>query len=364
MSPATLTSFVVAAATLSLVAAQSTYPATPLAQKTFAYPNGIPYQADTDPTLIRGGQFGFNICNSTTQGQTSNCQTNIFNGIDDFCLWAPPEANSVVANTEGEMVAWCTKPGHGTRLIPDGALKGVQWIRTPDYVQAAGYVDQSMINLQGDDYGGEMDPHGADLRGNPLGGLVYTNAWSGDANTYGQAFEWHNFIGSNFFCFKICDPRGAHAADYCQHIYDRIGCTYNAPTNVVNGTFEVCDGDSQDFPGVYTENGVVMTYTQPAESLGPISTMPYTAKVPASSNCVPHASTDLYAALASVHAPAASGSAAAHTGASGSAAHASGSASKTGSAGAPKNTNANAASSVTFSAISLIGSIVAAIYLS
>ncbi|KAJ3549196.1 hypothetical protein NMY22_g969 [Coprinellus aureogranulatus] len=44
-------------------------------------------------------------------------------------------------------------------------------------------------------------------------------------------------------------------------------------------------GDNQDFPGVYTENGQVMTYKQPPEELGAISTMPYQPKVPASSEC-------------------------------------------------------------------------------
>jgi hypothetical protein len=83
----------------------------------------------------------------------------------DFCLWAPSEPDSVIANTEGEEVAWCTKPGHGTRLIPQGALKGVQYIRTPDYVQIAGFIDQTLINIQYGDYGGELDPHGADLVG-------------------------------------------------------------------------------------------------------------------------------------------------------------------------------------------------------
>ena len=33
-----------------------------------------PYQA------LRGPQFGYNICNSTTQGSNSNCQTLIVNG--------------------------------------------------------------------------------------------------------------------------------------------------------------------------------------------------------------------------------------------------------------------------------------------
>lgn len=64
-------------------------------------------------------------------------------------------------------------------------------MRTPDYVQVVGFIDQSQINLQKDDGGGEMDPHGADQRGNPLGGLVFSNAWSTDKNTYKQAKEWH-----------------------------------------------------------------------------------------------------------------------------------------------------------------------------
>lgn len=61
------------------------------------------------------------------------------------------------------MVAWCTKPGHGTRLIPANTLQGVQFIKTPDYVQIAGFIDQTKINILEGDFGGEMDPHGADL---------------------------------------------------------------------------------------------------------------------------------------------------------------------------------------------------------
>ena len=112
----------------------------------------------------------------------------------DFCLWGPPEPNSLIGDTEGESVAWCTKPGRGTRVIPPGALQGVQYMRTPDYVQVVGYIDQSLINIAPEDYGGEMDPHGADLRGNPLGGIVFSNAWSGDNNTYVQAIEWHKYV--------------------------------------------------------------------------------------------------------------------------------------------------------------------------
>jgi hypothetical protein len=81
----------------------------------------------------------------------------------DFCLWAPIEPNSVVGDVEGEMVAWCTKPGRGTRVIPANSLQGVQFMKTPDYVQVVGFIDQTKINIQAGDSGGEMDPHGADL---------------------------------------------------------------------------------------------------------------------------------------------------------------------------------------------------------
>jgi hypothetical protein len=51
-------------------------------------------------------------------------------------------------------------------------------------------------------------------------------------------------------------------------------------------------------PGLYTgSNGQTMTYFQPPESLGPITTVPYTPRVPASSNCVTYHSTDLYPSL-------------------------------------------------------------------
>jgi hypothetical protein len=266
-----------------------------LASKHFDY-NNLPYQADPD-TGVRGTQFGFNRCNSTTENQKSLCQTAIINSIDDFCLWAPPSGPTTISETEQEEVAWCTKPGHGTRLIPAGALKGVQYMKTPDYVQVVGFIDQTQIDLTSDDSGGELDPHGADFRGNPLGGLVYSTAWQGN-NSYEQVIEWHNFMGGSVFCFKICDPAGAHAPDYCQHIYDRIGCAYNAPNNAQTGVFEACAGDNQDFPGVYTDaSGKVQTYTQPAESLGAISSMPYQPKVPASSNCVTYTSSLLYTSL-------------------------------------------------------------------
>ncbi|KAG6844644.1 hypothetical protein H0H87_005095 [Tephrocybe sp. NHM501043] len=103
---------------------------------------------------------------------------------------------------------------------------------------------------------------------------------------------------------RACDPAGANAAHFCEHVFDRMGCLYNAPANAQNGTFESCLGENQDYPGVYTDaSGAVQTFTQPPEALGPITSFPYSPRVPASSSCVQYESSKIYAALANVTAP-------------------------------------------------------------
>jgi len=273
-----------------------------LADKRIPY-NQIPYMVDTT-NGPRGTQQGYNLCNSTTEGPSSLCQTSYLNSLDDFCIWGPIKPDSQIADTEGELVAWCTKPGRGTRVIPSGALTGVQFIQTPGYVQVTGRINQTLINIMHGDSGGEEDPHGADGRGNPLGSLVYTNAFpsnNGNNNSFQQVIEWHNFLGGDQFCFKACDPTGPNAARLCEHVFDRIGCAYNAPAAYQDGVFLKCKGDNQDPPGVFTgADGVVSTYTQPPEAAGVIGTLPYQPKVPATSDCVTYQSAQLYAAAASV----------------------------------------------------------------
>ena len=58
--------------------------------------------------------------------------------------------------------------------------------------------------------------------------------------TYVQVIEWIDFIGSGQFCLKMCNPNDADAAELCQHIYDEVGCSYNALADYghINGTFE------------------------------------------------------------------------------------------------------------------------------
>lgn len=360
---------------VSLVAAQTptttsaaggglaTYPAVPLVSKgPYAYPSGIPYKVDTDTNLIRGTQIGYNICNSTTENQNSLCQTSFLNSLDDFCLWAPPEYGKEVGDVEGSMVAWCTKPGHGTRLIPAGALTGVQFVKAPAYVQVVGFIDQTKINILPGDYGGEMDPHGADLRGNPMGGIIFSNGFTG---SYIQGIEWHNFIGSDSFCLKVCDPNGSDDARFCEHILDRIGCAFNAPNNARNGTFESCDSENQDFPGIYTgADGTVSTYTQPAVSLGPITSMPYTARVPASSNCTPFTSSSIYTSLPQATGVSTAGGASGSASATGaSASRTSGGASSTGSGSGAAKPTSGAESRMAISSVAVVGVVLSMVFL-
>ncbi|KAL0571285.1 hypothetical protein V5O48_010676 [Marasmius crinis-equi] len=354
----------VAVSISGVVAQDNKFPKVPLNDKRFEY-DQLPFRVDTDVGLERGEQYGYNICNSTTVGQSSKCQTAIINSIDDFCLWGPPDPNSEVGSTEGEAVAYCTKPDYGTRLIPRGALQGVQFMKTPDYIQVVGFIDQTQINMKGDDFGGEMDPHGADLRGNPMGGVLYSKAWAGDGK-FKQVIEWHNFMGNNFFCLKACDPAGANQKKFCEHVFDRIGCQFNAPNAAKNGTFESCLGDNQDFPGVYTENGQVVTYTQPPESLGAITSMPYTARVPASSSCSQFQSESLFSALASVT-PSGSGPAATAkpTGSSGGSSQGSGSSGTTsGTAGGAQQTGGNSARTLSIPLVSIVGVVLSAAFFS
>ncbi|KAI0317523.1 hypothetical protein OF83DRAFT_1188624 [Amylostereum chailletii] len=321
MAPYALSAILLVVST-AYVSAQdiATFPATPLASLHFPSPSEVPYQVDPG-NLARGNQYGYNLCNSTTEGQTSRCQTSWVNALNDFCLWGPPEPNSVIGDSEGEAVAWCTSKGHGTRLMPAGTLKGAQLLKTPDYIMITGLVDQTLIDIQADDYGGEYDPHGQDLRGNPIGGLMYSTGFDGNVQ---QVLEWTNFMGGSQFCIKVCRQDGPNAARLCEHKLDRIGCAYNAPTKYTVGAgyapgeFEVCESDSMLAPGLYVENGVTLTYTQPPESLGEITKLPYEPSIPPSSKCATTASAALFADLPAPSAITTSGAATATATATGS----------------------------------------------
>ncbi|KAJ7229121.1 hypothetical protein GGX14DRAFT_488077, partial [Mycena pura] len=218
---------------LAVNAARPTYSATYL-------PSNVPARTEQ-------GQAGTNRC-GTALNQSSLCQDAYMNSLEDWCLWAPPEpgAQSTIGDTEQVEVAWCIKSGTGARLIPDGAITGAHWVITPDYVQVTGIGDLTLLNIPDADEGGELDPHGADGNGNPIGGIVFSTAFG----QLEQVFEWTNFMAFDQFCFRICDPKGPNAPGFCQHIYDVMGCEWNMPGNYDVG-FDSCHADSGEPMGVY-----------------------------------------------------------------------------------------------------------------
>ncbi|KAI0763147.1 hypothetical protein BC629DRAFT_1682386 [Irpex lacteus] len=208
------------------------------------------YTPGDAPKKTQEGQFGTNQC-GTGNSQNSTCQNAYINSIDDFCLYAPPYPgpNSAIGNTEPIEVSWCLKPGYGTRLIPSGAITGAHFVQTPDFVQVTGVGDLTLINIPQGDEGGELDPHGADGNGNPIGSLVFSSAFKSGGDVE-QIHEWTNFMSANQFCFRACKPQSS-APGWCQHIYDVMGCQWNMPGNYDAGVFEKCKADSGEMMGVY-----------------------------------------------------------------------------------------------------------------
>jgi len=201
------------------------------------------YMYSSLPKTSEIGQYGINNC-GTTSSQTSKCQTLVLNSAQDFCLWAPPAVGGI-GDTEREEVAWCTKSGRGTRVIPNGTLKGVHFVQTKDYIQITGVGDFTKINVKKGDEGGELDPHGADGNGNPIGGLIFGNSFGKQL----QYHEWTSFISAGEFCVRACT--GPNARENCQHIYDEMGCYWNMPANYDAGVFEQCKADNDLPMGVY-----------------------------------------------------------------------------------------------------------------
>lgn len=219
----------------------------------------------TLPQTTEEGQIGTNQC-GTGSSDSSMCQNLYVNSATDFCLWGPkgPQPQGV-GDSEREVVSYCTKAGRGTRLIPPGTIQSVHFVRTPHYIQISGSGKLSNLHITGEDGGGELDPHGQDGLGNPIGGLVFTNAFG---KHLVQAHEWTSFMDDTTFCMRVCAD-GEMASTYCKHIYDELGCQFNMPTGPDQpGVFETCEGPDADIVGVYTENGVPSTFFQTQTKTG------------------------------------------------------------------------------------------------
>lgn len=171
--------------------------------------------ANRVPSLPNGGepQSGYNRCAENTWNQDSQCQTAWINDVNDWCIWGPPDGGTIGA-TERVAVAYCTTDKHGTRLIPDGTLTSVHFLKTPSYVQVTGTGDFTSIGIPQGDTGGEMDPHGADDLGNPIGGIMFTTANPSSNGAPVQLREWTNFMSWDQYCIRAC--WGDQAAAHCK----------------------------------------------------------------------------------------------------------------------------------------------------
>lgn len=240
----------------------------------------------------------------TAINQTSYARLLSINSIDDFCLFLPPEAgpNSVIGNTEAIEVAWCVQPRNNARVIPDGVLQAVHFVKTPLYVQVQGWGAFDRLTIPTGDEGGELDPHGATGDGNPVGGNVTSNITGTDVHYE----EWMNYMSYQQFCIRVCTAENStySAALECQHTLDEMGCDWVMPGDYTNNSFTSCDADAAYPPGVYPlPNGSTSTfaqrytgtYTDGAGSIGTFTVgetvTPSSAySTPASSNCVTHTS--------------------------------------------------------------------------
>ncbi|WVW81442.1 hypothetical protein I302_103436 [Kwoniella bestiolae CBS 10118] len=215
------------------------------------------YQVGSLPEISEEGQSGTNAC-GTTSSPTSGCQNVFVNAVDDFCLWGPPDTKSnegdgtsKIGNVEQIVVAYCLKDGYGTRLIPEGTIKGAHFVKVESekvsYVQVTGNGDLTKLLIPAGDEGGELDPHSWTGLGNPQGGLVFTNAFTGN---FEQTHEWTSFMSSDQFCIRACRD-GPNAADYCQHIYDVLSCGFTIPGDMGDGFDQCLGAPTDEAPGVY-----------------------------------------------------------------------------------------------------------------
>ncbi|KAG6906752.1 hypothetical protein DXG01_012282 [Tephrocybe rancida] len=163
----------------------------------------------------------------TAINQTSMSRLLSVNLVDDFCIFAPPSLYNI-SDSETFEVAWCTQQRNNARLIPDGTLTGVSFLKTDAYVQVYGYGDFTKLNI-------------------PFGD------WGGSIPTAHSAMETLS-EDYNQFCLRVCTAANStySAAAMCWHELDEMGCQFVMPGNYnFNGTFETCDAEVAYPPGWY-----------------------------------------------------------------------------------------------------------------
>ena len=101
------------------------------AQSSATYPEGVLASGTMGPMNPPSATLG------TELNQTSGARLVSINSVDDFCLFGPPDPNSVIGDTEAYEVAWCTQARNNARVIPDGTITGVSLLKTGAYLHRA-----------------------------------------------------------------------------------------------------------------------------------------------------------------------------------------------------------------------------------
>ncbi|WWC94730.1 hypothetical protein V866_001578 [Kwoniella sp. B9012] len=233
-------------------------------------PQALAYRRSyVNSTLVGRGDESIDKTSDNSDAQSQSQPKELWlMSHEDFCVYGLSEENKgkMLSESVDNVISYCSKSGHGTRLIPDGTLKGVTYVRTPSWVQVSGSGDFSQIGISPDDSGAQFDSSSH----NPQGSSLITSQ-GGD-----PAKDWVTMISGQTFCVRACfgDPA------FCPTQYDSLGCYFLTSNGVGwDDVWQDCEGDEGDPPGVIDGQ----TYTPGS---GPVPTQ----SIPAVSNCQPGSS--------------------------------------------------------------------------
>ncbi|KAJ7666742.1 macrophage activating glycoprotein [Mycena polygramma] len=226
------------------------------------YCDDLPFAYRLFIQAVSSLQSDFRACGSPKENGRHFLKR-IINSVDDFCLFAPPKANSKIPDTKTEEVAWCTKPRNNARVIPDDTITSVSFLKTDFYVQIMGTGDFTMFNIARDTETSHIahrsvrsspaEPHGAEGTGNPVGGNVTTNIVDGVDEPIA---EWMLYMSTNQFCLRACTNANSTYSAALMHQLDVMGCEFVMPGTQLGRitrrySSETCDADVAYPPGWY-----------------------------------------------------------------------------------------------------------------
>ncbi|WVQ84909.1 hypothetical protein IAT38_007072 [Cryptococcus sp. DSM 104549] len=103
--------------------------------------------AGLDGRFAERGVEGFGLVERNEADQSSTSRFMYLISHTDFCLFGPPSSPQKISETNRDVVSWCTSGDHGNRLIPDGTLHGVTYVKADNWVQVSGTGDFTNINI-------------------------------------------------------------------------------------------------------------------------------------------------------------------------------------------------------------------------